>query len=259
MSVAWYEKQPKSGLRTIVRELGTTSQETSTLVRAALELSNSGKLHCRRTHIEALTFINLDPGNPSTIYTALLFAERECIRNCERSCMVTFDQSLYAKASEIFASVPCGELGIVTTPLGGFHLLMSFLGSIGYIMSYLFEKVYAKASVDNMLSGHAYSRASQKKTVAETSPTAKLWIQYLEMEELIHFFLRAEQTVDWAVHLHCVREMLSYLDAAGHFSYAKTAQLYLQHMEELESRMAYEEFLKFVKDGYYVIRRNHEL
>ncbi|KAJ8879231.1 hypothetical protein PR048_019837 [Dryococelus australis] len=30
-------------------------------------------------------------------------------------------------------------------------------------------------------------------------------------------------------------------------------------MEELESRMPYEEFLKFVKDGYYVIRRNHEL
>ncbi|KAJ8892831.1 hypothetical protein PR048_005412 [Dryococelus australis] len=85
------------------------------------------------------------------------------------------------------------------------------------------------------------------------------WIGYLEKVELIHLFLRAERTVDWAVHLHCAREILPYIRAAGHFSYAMSAQLYLQQMEELESRMPNEEFLKFVKDGYYVFRRNHKL
>lgn len=48
--------------------------------------------------------------------------------------------------------------------LGGFHLLMSYLGSVGYIMTgsglaELWERVYAKGSVVHMLTGHAFSCA----------------------------------------------------------------------------------------------------
>ena len=48
--------------------------------------------------------------------------------------------------------------------LGGFHLLMSFLGSIGQIMTgsgleELWQRVYAKGSVVHMLTGHFFSRA----------------------------------------------------------------------------------------------------
>ena len=72
---------------------------------------------------------------------------------------------MYIWAHDIVAS--CGKespLGNVIMRLGGFHLLMSFMGAIGYIMNgsgikELFSTAYASASVDKMLSGHAYGRA----------------------------------------------------------------------------------------------------
>lgn len=48
--------------------------------------------------------------------------------------------------------------------LGGFHLLMSFMGAIGYIMAgsglkELWSTIYATNSIEKMMTGHAYSRA----------------------------------------------------------------------------------------------------
>lgn len=48
--------------------------------------------------------------------------------------------------------------------LGGFHLLMSYLGSVGYIMNGsgledLWATIYASDSVKKMITGHAYARA----------------------------------------------------------------------------------------------------
>ncbi|KAG1706167.1 Carcinine transporter [Nymphon striatum] len=48
-------------------------------------------------------------------------------------CHVTFDQSLYMKASEIIAASPELKTCLVTR-LGGFQLIMSYMGAIGYIM-----------------------------------------------------------------------------------------------------------------------------
>ena len=104
----------------------------------------------QRTRIETLPFINLDPSNPSTIYTALCFAQTQCEKQGLRICPVTFDQPLYIKAAEIVAAAQ--DLEKIIVRLGGFHLLMSYLGSIGQIMtgsglSDLWEMVYAKGSV----------------------------------------------------------------------------------------------------------------
>lgn len=49
----------------------------------------------------------------------------------------TFDQPLYWKATDIVASKknnPSENLTNVVVRLGGFHLLMSYLGSVGFIM-----------------------------------------------------------------------------------------------------------------------------
>lgn len=115
-----------------------------------------------RSRIITLSFINLDPSNLSTIYTALHFAQTQCEKYDLRTCPVTFDQPLYMKATKIVASTK--SLDKVIVRLGGFHLLTSYLGSIGHIMTEsgiaeLWETVYAKASIVHMLSGHAYSRA----------------------------------------------------------------------------------------------------
>ncbi|KAJ8880838.1 hypothetical protein PR048_017309, partial [Dryococelus australis] len=72
---------------------------------------------------------------------------------------------LYMKARDIVgASDETSDLSKIVIRLGGFHLLMSFLGSIGYIMvgSGLKEdlrNIYAPNSVEKMLTGHVYSRA----------------------------------------------------------------------------------------------------
>lgn len=114
------------------------------------------------SRIETLPFINLEPSNPSTIYTALCFAQTQSDKHNLKICPVTFDQPLYEKASEIVAA--SRDLDKVVVRLGGFHLLMSYLGSIGKIMTgsgleNLWERVYAKGSVVHMLTGHAFSRA----------------------------------------------------------------------------------------------------
>lgn len=74
--------------------------------------------------------------------------------------VVTFDQILYANSADIVA----GELSSVAVGLGGFHLLMSFMGAVGYIMGKiglndLWSFIYANESIGRMLTGQAYSRA----------------------------------------------------------------------------------------------------
>ncbi|KAK3894757.1 hypothetical protein Pcinc_001481 [Petrolisthes cinctipes] len=85
-----------------------------------------------------------------------------CSKHNLKICPVTFDQPLYQKAAEIVAA--SRDLDKVVVRLGGFHLLMSYRGSIGKIMTGsgledLWKRVYAKGSVVHMLTGHAFSRA----------------------------------------------------------------------------------------------------
>lgn len=114
------------------------------------------------SRIETLPFIKLDPSNPSTIYSALCFVQTQSEKHNLKICPVIFGQPLYQKASEIVAA--SRDLDKVMVRLDGFHLLMSFLGSIGQIMTgsgleELWQRVYAKGSVVHMLTGHAFSRA----------------------------------------------------------------------------------------------------
>ncbi|ELU13381.1 hypothetical protein CAPTEDRAFT_209293 [Capitella teleta] len=118
-----------------------------------MQLASKGEF-CKKTRTEILPFINLQPTNPSSIYTALNFAREQSSLHGMETCFVTFDQPLYAKAIEIVASDEILQ-GVVVR-LGGFHLLMSFMGSVGYIMGgsgleVLWESVYAPASVVHMM------------------------------------------------------------------------------------------------------------
>lgn len=74
----------------------------------------------------------------------------------------------------------------------------------------------------------------------------------------MHMFIRAERSGDWQLHLHSIKQMLPLFHASGHLHYAKSAHLYVQQMEELPNHLSTSEFSKFVKDGYFTIRRAHE-
>ena len=79
--------------------------------------------------------------------------------------VLTFDQPLYWKALTIILSQPTDNaLKDVVLRLGGFHMEMSFLGSIGNLMAgsglqEVLQVVYASNTVNHMLSGKAVSRA----------------------------------------------------------------------------------------------------
>lgn len=268
-----------------------------------------------------LPFINLAPSNPSTIYTALLQAATKGTSNGQSITMVTFDQPLYAKAREIVAAAPDDSpLKSLFIRLGGFHLLMSFLSAIGFIMAgsgleELYSTVYAKNSVQQMMNGKAYSRViralflveealitiflktseafisvdkdelnfiyssfkrgnkfsdespavknfidileNQLQRSKESGRTQKLWIQFIEMVEIVRMFIRAERSGDFPLHLHCVHQMLPIFHASGHLNYAKSAHVYLQDSLELLNSMSPENDL-FVNCGYFTIRRTEK-
>ena len=56
--------------------------------------------------------------------------------------------------------------------------------------------------------------------------TAKLWLQYMDMVDILRKSIKAERTGHWVRHFESLSEMLPYM-AAGHSLYTKFAQLYL--------------------------------
>ena len=84
-----------------------------------------------------LSFANMDPSTPiSTIYTCLQYVAEQRSKCGQSRITVTFDKPLYAKAREMVrAAGPHSPLSGVVIRLGGFHLLLSFMGSIGVIMA----------------------------------------------------------------------------------------------------------------------------
>ena len=53
-----------------------------------------------------LPFIIRNPTRPDTIYSALIFAQEESVRQRRKCCLVTFDQPLFIKALDIVLSTP---------------------------------------------------------------------------------------------------------------------------------------------------------
>ena len=78
-----------------------------------------------------------------------------------------------------------------------------------------------------------------KALLQEKSPTAKVWLQYLEYVETLKLFIRAERTGNWNLHLNAVERMLNLFVASGHIHYAKCSRLYLQMMLELPNDFIY--------------------
>ena len=72
-------------------------------------------------------------------------------------------------------------------------------------------------------------------TSMATNRTAKLWLQYMAMVDILKKFIRAERTGNFNLHLEATNDMLPYFAAAGHNFYLKSAQLYLQKMSKLKT------------------------
>lgn len=105
---------------------------------------------------------------------------------------ITFDQPLWLKATGIIEEA---NLKIVCR-LGGFHTMMSFLGSLGGMMrgsglEDLFNEVYAEHSVPQLMSGKAVSCALCAHFLTEAALTSILLQLLLEEGSIDEEMLKA--------------------------------------------------------------------
>ena len=59
----------------------------------------------------------------------------------------------------------------------------------------------------------------KKREDLKQYPTAALWIQYLDMIQILKTFIKAERTGELELSLHSLQQMLPYFAAAGHNLY----------------------------------------
>jgi len=93
-----------------------------------------------------------------------------------------------------------------------------------------------------------------KKQSLKISRTAALWLQYMDMIDILRKHIRAERTGNWNLHLQAVSEMLPYMATSGHNNYTKSLHLYLQQMSNLQNN--HPEVYRHFQDGLHVIRRS---
>lgn len=128
-----------------------------------MKLLNTGD-HPGQSSVIFLPLIDMDPGDLTCIYSTLHFVCSHAARY-QVTPILTFDQPLWWKAMSIIEGEPSDSpLKSIILRLGGFHVLMSFLGAIGYLMSGsglegILQLVYAPNTVPKMLEGKAIARA----------------------------------------------------------------------------------------------------
>ena len=110
--------------------------------------------------VSILPIIDLHATDPNALYSLLLFLDEQSRKLSTGTPVVTFDQQLYVKAYEIVSSKQMN----IFLRLGGFHQVMSFLGSVGILMEgsglrTALETLYAPVTVGHMMTGKAYARA----------------------------------------------------------------------------------------------------
>ena len=126
-----------------------------------------------------LPMINMDPTDLSCIYSTLKFICAQADR-FDATPVITFDQPLWFKALTIVQNEPAdSEIKGVVLRLGGLHIEMSFLGSMGHLMAgsglqEVLEVIYADNAVQHILSGKAISRAVRAHLLVDNVLNAML-------------------------------------------------------------------------------------
>ena len=215
----------------------------------------------KKTQIVYLPLIDKAPADPATITSALSKAQAVTGATGQEYVIFTAVQQLYKVAVHVMWENQA-LFSNVYLRLGGMHLLMSYVGSIGSLMagSGMTEILSeAFAGVLKMLTGKKYPdnvRALRMLVeeiirplfqtqnlgcmadllqalddAASQSRTAKLWVNCLIKPVFtIMKYIRAEREADWCLHLACVREMMPLFFAASHYNYARYGLYYIRTM-----------------------------
>ena len=95
---------------------------------------------------------------------------------------------------------------------------------------------------------------SKLRIKVNSSETASLWLQYMEMINILRKFIRAERTGNWGLHLQALFEMLPFLAASRHNNYTKSLWIYLKQKSSLKDDcpVVYDHF----QNGFHVVKRS---
>lgn len=137
-----------------------------------MHIVHDGCKHPGKSSVTFLPMIDMYPGDPTCILSTLNYicdlAERHKI-----SPIVTFDQPLFWKASEIIYNASEDSLlKKVILMLGSFHTLMNLLGSIGTLMqgtglTDILGVIFGKNAVQHIMSGKSVQRALRGHLLVE--------------------------------------------------------------------------------------------
>ena len=132
-----------------------------------------------------LLILDVNPSDETCIYPTLFFVIKEGQRIGIVTPCITFDQPLWLKAMGIIKEK---DLNIVCR-LRGFHMLMSFLGSIGKLMigsglEEAFEEIYSEDTVKHIFSGKAVARALQAHMLTQSALISHLLNSLVDGGEL---------------------------------------------------------------------------
>ena len=104
---------------------------TRTLMMQAIHCGS----HPGKSSTVLLPMIDMDSSNMSCIYSTLKFICSQA-RKLQVTPVLTFDQPLWFKATMIVENEPDNsDIKQLVLRLGGLHVQMSFLGSIGHVMA----------------------------------------------------------------------------------------------------------------------------
>ncbi|CAG9815489.1 unnamed protein product [Phaedon cochleariae] len=142
------------------------------------------------SNIAYLPFLNAPPTEYDTIYTAMIQLVQLAEALNQKHIVITADLAIYSKAREIMWNKPTLLDGKVTLQLGGMHLTMALIASIGYIFgdgglsSMLVETgIYAENSCKLMLDGKQYARSIRGLTLATDALSRLLFNSFLSWYE----------------------------------------------------------------------------
>ncbi len=138
-----------------------------------MQMMHKGQ-HPGKASVLLLPMIDMNPSDMTCINSTLTFVCEQA-KQYNITPVITFDQPLFWKALTIITSETNGSPHRdIVLKLGGFHVQMSFLGSIGHLMAgsglaELLEIMYAPNAVGHMLSGKAVNRALRGHFLLDTA------------------------------------------------------------------------------------------
>ena len=88
----------------------------------------------------------------------------------------------------------------------------------------------------------------------QASRTAELWLQFMNMMDILTMFLKGERIGIWELHIQAMYEMMTYLAASGHNLYTKCIHEYLQQMHTLHE--THHEASRHFDQGLHVVPRS---